>query len=60
MKKILLVLGLFIFISCIGTSPTTDDSKKMKAPQCCIGQDKHTCGMSGMSDKPEQEKKQEK
>ena len=57
MKKLLLVLGLFIFTSCIGTSPTPEDSKKMKAPQCCIGQDKHTCGMSGMPDKPEQERK---
>ena len=60
MKKILLVLGLFIFTSCIGTSPTPEDSKKTKAPQCCIGQDEHTCGMPGMPDKPEQEKKQEK
>ena len=59
MKKLLLVLGLLFFISCIGISPTPEDSKKMKAPQCCIGQDKHTCGMSGMPDKPEQERKSE-
>ena len=59
MKKILLVLGLFIFTSCIGISPTPEDSKKSEVPQCCIGQDKHTCGMSGMSDKPEQERKSE-
>ena len=38
--------------SCIGTPPTLDDNKKI-TPQCCIGQDKHTCGMPGMSDKPE-------
>ena len=59
MKKILLVLGLFIVVSCTGTSPTPDDSKKIETPQCCIGQGEHTCGMPGMSDKPEQEIKQE-
>ena len=59
MKKILLVLGLFIVVSCTGTSPTPADSKKIETPQCCIGQGEHTCGMPGMSDKPEQEIKQE-
>ena len=59
MKKILLVIGLFVFISCTSTSPTPDDSKKIETPQCCIGQDEHTCGMPGMPDKPEQERKQE-
>ena len=59
MNKMLLVLGLFIYTSCICTSPKPEDSKKMEVPQCCIGQDKHTCGMSGMPDKPEQERKSE-
>ena len=38
--------------SCIGTPPTPEKS----APQCCRGQETHTCGMPGMSDKPEQER----
>ena len=57
MKKILLVLGLFIFTSCIGTSPTPEDSNKKSTPRCCVGQDKHTCGMPGMPVKPEPTKK---
>ena len=59
MKKLLLVLGLFICTSCTCISFKPEDSKKMKVPQCCIGQDEHTCGMPGMPDKPEQERKQE-
>ena len=52
------LLGFFISttISCIGTPPIPDDNKK-STPQCCIGQDEHTCGMPGMPDKPEQERK---
>ena len=51
------ILGLLLFtiISCIGTPPIPDDNKK-STPQCCIGQDEHTCGMPGMPDKPEQER----
>jgi hypothetical protein len=59
MKKLLLVLGLFIYTSCTCISLKPEDSKKIEVPQCCIGQDKHTCGMPGMPDKPEQEEKQE-
>ena len=59
MKKILLVLGLFIHTSCTCISLKPEDSKKIETPQCCIGQDEHTCGMPGMPDKPEQEIKQE-
>ena len=54
MKKLLLIL--FMITSCIGTPPTPDDSNKKSIPRCCVGQDKHTCGMPGMSDKPEQER----
>jgi len=57
MKKLLLILSLFMITSCIGTSPTPDDNKK-SAPRCCVGQDNHTCGMPGMPDKPEQERKE--
>ena len=53
MKKLLLIL--FMITSCIGTPHTPDDNKK-STPQCCIGQDEHTCGMPGMPDKPEQER----
>ena len=36
----------------MGTPPTPEDSNKKSTPRCYIGQDKHTCGMPGMSDKP--------
>ena len=49
MKKLLLIL--FMITSCIGTPPTPDDNKK-STPQCCRGQETHTCGMPGMIDKP--------
>jgi len=49
MKKLLLIL--FMITSCIGTPPTPDDNKK-STPQCCRGQETHTCGMPGMLDKP--------
>ena len=42
MKKLLLVL--FIITSCIGTPPAPEGAF------CCVGQDKHTCGMPGMPD----------
>ena len=51
MKKLLLILSLFMITSCIGTPPTPDDNKK-STPQCCRGQETHTCGMPGMLDKP--------
>jgi len=35
-------------ISCIGTPPTPEDN----VPQCCRGQETHTCDMPGMIDKP--------
>ena len=56
MKKLLLILSLFMIISCIGTQPTPEDSNKKSTPRCCVGQDKHTCGMPGMPAKPEQER----
>jgi len=49
MKKLLLIL--FMITSCIGTPPTPDDNKK-STPQCCRGQETHTCGMPGMLGKP--------
>ena len=55
MKKLLLIL--FMITSCIGTPLTPDDSNKKSVPRCCVGQDKHTCGMPGMIGKPEQERK---
>ena len=51
MKKLLLVLSLFLFTSCIGPQLTPENNKKSK-PRCCIGQDEHTCGMRGMTGKP--------
>ena len=56
MKKLLLIL--FIFISCIGSPPTPDDNKK-STPQCCRGQETHTCDMPGMLGKPLPAKKVE-
>ena len=50
MRKLLLIL--FMITSCIGTPPTPEKS----VPQCCRGQETHTCGMPGMPDKPEQER----
>jgi len=53
MKKLLLIL--FMITSCtlklkteIDTSPAPEDS----TPQCCRGQETHTCGMPGMTGKP--------
>ena len=46
MKKLLLIL--FMITSCISTPPTPEKS----VPQCCRGQETHTCGMPGMLDKP--------
>ena len=57
MKKLLLILYLFMITSCIGTPPTPEDSNKKSTPRCCVGQDKHTCGMAGMPNKPEPTKK---
>ena len=51
MQLLTFILSLFIFISCIGTPPTPDDNKK-SVPQCCRGQETHTCGMPGMIGKP--------
>jgi len=50
MKKLLLIL--FMITSCIGIQPTPDDNKKI-TPQCCKGQETHTCDMPGMLGKPE-------
>ena len=48
------ILGFYIstIIGCIGTQPTPEKS----TPQCCRGQETHTCGMPGMPVKPEQER----
>ena len=51
MKKLLLIISLFMITSCIGTPPTPDGNKK-NTPQCCRGQETHTCGMPGMLGKP--------
>ena len=52
MKKLLLILSLFMITSCIGTPPTPEDSNKKSTPQCCRGQETHTCGMLEMIGKP--------
>ena len=48
------ILSLFIFISCIGVQPTPEDTgwPGEFTPQCCKGQETHTCGMPGMTGKP--------
>ena len=48
------ILGFYMstIIGCIGTQPTPEKS----TPQCCSGQETHTCSMPGMPDKPEQER----
>ena len=48
------ILGFYMstIIGCIGTPPTPVDSNKKSTPQCCRGQEIHTCGMPGMIDKP--------
>ena len=46
MKKLILIL--FMITSCVGIRPTPDDN----TPQCCRGQEAHTCGMPEMSAKP--------
>ena len=46
MKKLLLIL--FMITSCVGVQPTPGDN----IPQCCKGQESHTCGMPEMTDKP--------
>ena len=47
------ILGFYMstIIGCIGTPPTPDDNKK-STPQCCRGQETHTCDMPGMLGKP--------
>ena len=52
MKKLLLILSLFLLASCIGPQPTPENNNKQSKPRCCIGQDEHTCGMRGMTGKP--------
>jgi len=44
------ILGFFMAttIGCVGAQPTPEKS----TPQCCSGQETHTCGMPGMPDKP--------
>ena len=53
MKK-LLVLSLFLLTSCIGPQPTSEDTgwAGERTPQCCRGQETHTCDMPGMTGKP--------
>ena len=46
MKKIILIL--IMTISCVGIKPTPEDS----VPQCCNGQESHTCDMPDMIGKP--------
>ena len=58
MKLLTVILSLFIFTSCIGISPfpegTPEDTgwQGEFTPQCCRGQETHTCGMPGMTEKP--------
>ena len=49
------ILGFFMAttIGCVGALPTPEDN----VPQCCRGQETHTCGMPGMPDKPEPTRK---
>jgi|LUME01.1.fsa_nt_gb hypothetical protein len=51
----IVIVTLLLLSGCASTSPPAPNEKS--TPQCCIGQDKHTCGMPGMPDKPEQERK---
>ena len=46
MKKLIFIL--FMITSCAGIQPTPEDN----VPQCCMGQESHTCDMPEMSDKP--------
>ena len=46
MKKLILIL--FMITSCVGVQPTPGDN----IPQCCKGQESHTCGMPEMTEKP--------
>ena len=46
MKKLILIL--FMITSCVGVQPTPGNN----IPQCCKGQESHTCGMPEMTDKP--------
>ena len=50
-----IVLVILLLLSgCASSTPQTlDDDKKKSTPRCCVGQDKHTCGMPGMPPKPE-------
>jgi len=46
MKKLILIL--FMITSCVGIRPAPGDN----IPQCCKGQETHTCGMPEMPDEP--------
>ena len=52
---IFFILGFFMAttIGCIGTQPTPEDTgwPGEFTPQCCKGQETHTCGMPGMTGK---------
>ena len=54
---IFFILGFCMFttIGCVGAQPTPEDN----VPQCCRGQETHTCGMPGMLGKPLPAKKVE-
>ena len=56
MKLLTLILSLFIYTSCIGIQPTPEDTgwQGEFTPQCCRGQETHTCDMPGMTGKPAQ------
>jgi len=49
----IVIATLLLLSSCTSTSPPAPDDNKKSTPQCCRGQETHTCGMPGMLDKPE-------
>ena len=49
----IVIVTLLLLSGCASTSSPAPNDNKKSTPQCCIGQDKHTCGMPGMPDKPE-------
>jgi len=49
----IVIVTLLLLSGCVSTSPPAPDDNKKNTPQCCRGQETHTCGMPGMPDKPE-------
>ena len=49
----IVIVALLLLSGCASTSPPTSDDNEENIPQCCKGQETHTCGMPGMPPKPE-------